>query len=512
MLQFFKTKPFTIRFSKSRKRSFTLVELLTVIAVVGLVSVIVALMVNPAIVKARDGRRTMNLKALTLALELYLSDYGFYPIVVDSNNISSNQGLCLEQSTQFSAEMLTYMLNIPHDPKYVNIAYPEYCYWYRTTANGSQYKISARVESSSYTPASQDGGTESNSYEVFGGQNANLLSRGYILVSKSSNNAYYFDRTGSILNNKTAFYVMQYEAKYDTDGDSVGNDAGTGVPPNGCRVGASYDTWDWGNTNSPCPSWSASNVVSSPEGSPIAGITHTEALTACPTGFHLITNDEWMAIARDAEQVASNWGGNTGEDGTVGSTVVSASPCNQLNNTTCKGGLKRGNNGTNDSAGYNGADPEKGSGRNAKAKLTLSNNQTIWDIAGNVWEHVKNTGVTGNDTLISLQDNSEATADGSTPITDTGFNWSDFATGGGLARWTILTQASYYGDLDNDGDSDNDDKAFLRPSNDSWKATQGMGRLYHYSNSSNATDSYVFVRGGNWYNGASAGAFTLNLS
>ncbi|MCX6740905.1 MAG: hypothetical protein NTY61_00705, partial [Candidatus Parcubacteria bacterium] len=251
-----------------------------------------------------------------------------------------------------------------------------------------------------------------------------------------------------------------------------------------------YDTWDWANTSSPCPSsWLAANVVSSPEGSPIAGITNTQALTACPTGYHLITNDEWMAVVRDAEQVASNWSNNS-----VGS-----------------GCLFRGNNGTADTCGYNGADPEKGSGRNAKAMLTLSNNQTIWDIAGNVWEHVKNTGTTGNDTLISLQDNPEATSDGSTPITDAGFNWSDFATGGGLARWTILTQASYYGDLDNDGDSDDDDKAFLRPSNDSWSAAQGMGRLYHYSNSSTATDSYVFVRGGDWASGASTGAFALAL-
>jgi len=472
------------RLENSRKRAFTLVELLVIIAIVGLLSAWAVVAVHAALVKGRDTRRAMNLKTMTLALELYLSTEGSYPVVVDTNGISSNQGICLEQSTQFATAMLTYLLSIPRDPSYIDTTYPEYCYWYHTTGNGSQYKISARVESSSFTPASQDGGSESNSYEVFGGQNANQLSRGYILVSKNSNNAYYFDRVGSSLYGKTAFYVMQYEAKYDTDGDGIGNDANTD-----CKVSTSYDTWDWAKT-SPClVSWLAANVVSSPEGSPIAGITHTEALSACPAGTHLITNDEWMAIARDAEQVNSNWSNNQ-----VGS-----------------GGLFRGNCGLNDALGYNGADPEKGFGRNAKAKLTLSNNQEIWDIAGNVWEHVKNTGVTGNDTLISLQDNPEATSDGSTPITDTGFNWSDFATGGGLARWTILTQASYYGDLDNDGDSDNDDKAFLRPSNDSWSAAQGMGRLYHYSNSSTATDSYVFIRGGDWRYTAYAGAFTLDL-
>ena len=43
---------------------------------------------------------------------------------------------------------------------------------------------------------------------------------------------------------------------------------------------------------------------------PIANITQQEAIDACRSmwpGYHLITNDQWMTIARNIEWVASNW-------------------------------------------------------------------------------------------------------------------------------------------------------------------------------------------------------------
>jgi len=463
LTKFLKRKLFTIYFSKSKKHTFTLVELLVVIAIIGILAALAIVAFHPALAKGRDSRRAMNLKTMTTALELYYSDEGSYPVVVDTNSISSNQGICLEQSTQFAIAMLTYMRNIPQDPSYVNTTYPEYCYWYHTTGNGSEYKISARVESSNYDPASQDGGTESNSYEVFAGNNANQLSRDYILVSKNSDNSYYFTRVGSVLNGKTAFYVMQYEAKYDTDGDGKGNDANT------CYVTAGYDTWDWGKTGTDCPSsWSAGNVVSSPEGSPIAGITHIEALTACPAGFHLITNDEWMAMARDAEQVNSNWSNNS-----VGS-----------------GCLFGGNNSTDDTCGYDGANPEKGLGRNAKAKLILSNDQEIWDLAGNVWEHVSFTpsGADATHQELDQPDDTDVT----------GGNWYEFTVIDSNGAGTFT--AGY-----------TDGKAVFRPSGDTRGSSKGVGQIWTRSNSGDFT-AHVFGRGGDWSNGAHTGAFALKLN
>ena len=59
--------------------------------------------------------------------------------------------------------------------------------------------------------------------------------------------------------------------------------------------------------------------VSIPNKFPIADIIHTAAIAACQSmgaGYHLITNNEWMTIARNIEQQGDNW--NTGIVGSGG--------------------------------------------------------------------------------------------------------------------------------------------------------------------------------------------------
>jgi len=163
-----------------------------------------------------------------------------------------------------------------------------------------------------------------------------------------------------------------------------------------------------------------------------------------------------MTIARNAEQQPQNWSG-----GSVGS-----------------GCLFRGNVGYNDSCGYNGADPEKGINRNPKAKFILSNGQEIWDLAGNVWEHVLKD---LNDTLVRYQ-----------PSDGGAVGW----------KWIEHTAITNYGDFSYDE---------IRPSNSSWNSTQGMGLIYTY-NGDTGSQSRVLIRSGNWGLGSYADAFTLYLS
>ncbi len=244
------------------------------------------------------------------------------------------------------------------------------------------------------------------------------------------------------------FCVMKYEAKYDCTGDGDGDTATTCSAPADSGDGVDYRdlTFD------------SSNVVSTANGGPIVHITHDQAVNACPEGAHLITNDEWMTIARNAARQGANWA-----DGVVGSTVGSG------------GGLYRGNVGNNDSVGYNGATPEYGTGRDSKAELVLSNGETIWDLSGNVRQHVRRD---AEDTLTT-----ELPSDGGED------GW----------RWIEHTDIVDYGELSYD---------IIRPFDSSHNADYGMGRVYTYNGT---TSGRVFIRGGGWGGTSNAGALTLHL-
>ncbi len=114
--------------------------------------------------------------------------------------------------------------------------------------------------------------------------------------------------------------------------------------------------------------------VSTAENAPWTGTFAPDAQALCQAlgpKYDLISNEEWLTIARNAEAQGSNWTG-----GSVGS-----------------GCLFRGNDGGPmpwNNCGYgNGAGGvDFGVSRNARAKLILSNGEEVWDLAGNVSEWV----------------------------------------------------------------------------------------------------------------------------
>ena len=179
--------------------------------------------------------------------------------------------------------------------------------------------------------------------------------------------------------------------------------------------------------------------------------TAISACTALGSGYHLLTIAEAQTINRNIEAQAANWA-----NGTIGSLVSSG------------GGLKRGNVGITDSASYGGGTAvEFGAGRNAKAKLVLSNGGEIWDWSGNMNEWIYGAGANG--TL-------------GTPGGVTFFN-------SGPAEWNSISP-----DL-------NQERPILGPSNSSWTSLYGMGAY----NGGTTTDGVV--RGGNWQSGAGSGVF-----
>ncbi|MCA9380790.1 hypothetical protein KC678_00810 [Candidatus Dojkabacteria bacterium] len=273
------------------------------------------------------------------------------------------------------------------------------------------------------------------------------------------------------------FLVMQYEAKYDCTADGDGDIAAT------CSAPADFDS---GVDYRDLAGFDPDNVVSTANGGPIVHIRKTQAVNACPSGSHLITNNEWMTIARNIEVQPTNWA-----DGTVGSTVSSS------------GGLKRGNDGASSSVGYNGANPEFGTGRDTKAMLTLSNGSQIWDLSGNVYEIVNfdaNTNGTYNEAadLISPSEHPEAT-NGTT--TRSGEGWSGFTSADtGAGGWY----------LENDGSGSINSSVF-RPADTSLTALNGIGRIFHDSDSADTNKSQTLLRGGWYSDGANTGLYSLYL-
>ncbi|MCM0607150.1 MAG: hypothetical protein KA715_13755 [Xanthomonadaceae bacterium] len=104
---------------------------------------------------------------------------------------------------------------------------------------------------------------------------------------------------------------------------------------------------------------------------PWNSITAVAAKAKCQSlgaAYDLISNPEWMVIARNVEKVSINW-----SSGVVGSGCLMSGNC--LNGNACSYST-----GTSDFGPV--------AGRNSKASLTLSSGSLIWDFSGNQWEFV----------------------------------------------------------------------------------------------------------------------------
>ena len=457
--------PQKIKNSKNKNNvSFTLIELLVVLAIIGVLAGIIIVNMSDAQASARDARRMSDLDQMKSALEIYRANKLHYPI-----DTTDGTGFCMKDNPSFLAEIQPYAPNVPQDP--LGGDWP--CYRYYGDSTGTGYVLTAKLEVNK-SAMQNDRGQSNDLYEVFnettyaqgygggggGGYGGGSgCPAGFVWVPVTADTYAYIS---------APFCVMQYEAKCDVDGDGIGETVAEIQTKKAKNCAADQGGGvDWQDCSGIC------TVVSSAQGAPIVNITHDQAKTVCPSGSHLILNNEWMAIARNAERVASNW-----TMGVVGS-----------------GCLFRGNSGDT-TCGYNASlDPDYGTSRNSRAKLTLSNGTYVYDIAGNVWDHVM---VDASDTKISLAEQPEATTDGTNPITDTAFYWSEFSGSGSTRR------------LLNDGSGPLNYSVF-RPSSSSYNSNYGVGQIFHWSNSSDTNKNRVFLRGGGRGDGTCAGAFALHL-
>ncbi len=217
-----------------------------------------------------------------------------------------------------------------------------------------------------------------------------------------------------------------------------------------------------------------SNVSSVPTSqtgtAPWVNITQTASQTACSnlgTGYHLITNPEWMTIAANIANTASNW-----SNGVVGSGTMSRGHSDNSPASACAANASDANAWveTNCTGQTQGA-----LAFNQRRTQNLSNGNVIWDIGGNVWQWVDKYDPNGK------------------PGTATNA-WNEYST-----TWT---------------DTANWPRSALVPLNsvqnwwnNSWNSTQSIGQFYPSTNGAGG----ALLRGANWNDGAGAGPFAVDL-
>lgn len=191
------------------RKAFTLIELLIVIAIIGILAVTVLLALNPAEAqkKSRDANRVKDATTLQAALEQLIdsgvvipsaaNEIGHANGAVSSSGFDegdgnlTNNGLKAQNCTNGThwmgpIDLCTYIKTVPLDPNNGSprtvangagadstdtVAVP--AMRYKAVIAGSDYEINVRQESTSnWQKVASDGGNADSWFEIFSGNNA----------------------------------------------------------------------------------------------------------------------------------------------------------------------------------------------------------------------------------------------------------------------------------------------------------------------------------------------------
>jgi prepilin-type N-terminal cleavage/methylation domain-containing protein len=401
-------------------KAFTLVEIMVVIAIIGILSTLIMVSLDNTKMTARNTRRLADIKQLQLALKLYYNDVGSFPVSITPGS-------------PIAANGVSYLLRVPANPKpRADNGCLDQEYTYTQLEGGKRYMLSFCL-----------------------GDTTDDLSKGTHLAT--SNGILdcptdYIPVPGSATFETSDFCVMKYEAKC---ADIASPTVGLTSPLTSSKTYDDYYHVSANPTGVPCTAANSKVVISASGGNPIGNISQQDAKLRCQeSGGHLITNAEWMTIARNIEQVPINWSGLA-----VGSGEISRGHYNGILFAI---------------EGYS----EFGTGDSThafKRDLTLLSGDTIKDFSGNVAEWV--------DTLCTPGDGQGKYYDNSGAVST--FDWDDSAK------------------------FDDYERAASGPSISTWTFAQGIGQYTECAAPLN--EKNAFLRGGGSDDVAAAGIFSLNL-
>lgn len=124
---------------KSSRKGFTLIEMLIVIAIIGILSSIVLVGLGPVQRRGRDARRQADLRGAQNALELYYNKCGRYPGSGSCGDTPVSEWDDLSDAIAASGIGVP---KLPNDPS----AASGKSYYYGTPVDGSSYMIGATLE------------------------------------------------------------------------------------------------------------------------------------------------------------------------------------------------------------------------------------------------------------------------------------------------------------------------------------------------------------------------------
>jgi prepilin-type N-terminal cleavage/methylation domain-containing protein len=448
--------------TKRASKGFTLLEILLVIAAIGILAAIVLVAVNPnrQLAQARNAQRRADINTIYKAIEQYLIDTGSYP----SGITTTLKDICINGNTTNCVDLGVivpdYLAGIPVEPAGGA---------YRVSINEENNRIRVRASNAEQgqiivvNPALE----ERIQAQIIAGTivvtGTQTLVEGRLVYTNNAGTQTYIDRPSTTISCPTGYIAVPGNSMYGTNDFCVMKYEAKAVATSDPTVGLLTPTTGLNTIANNTTATTAANgraIASVASGYPIANINQTTAASYCTTaGASLITNAEWMTIARNIEGQGANWTG-----GTVGS-----------------GGLWRGHSdnspgsaleaSTDDNLGYTGTGNTSPSIE--RRTHTLSNGETIWDLSGNVWEWTSDT-ILGQDK----------------PNSSSGNIWQ---------QWTAI---SNFGTLSYD---------LTRPSNPAWNSSQNMGQ--YYAGGVTGTTTFAFLRGGHWNftSSTGVGVFTLFL-